>query len=108
MLKAGQPFGDELKLRLRRETCLEWETIEFCLKKTRATEERQAKNRVLDALHERGGMMASVRVYVWGVRPALAPNPSASASKEPWSKQKNPDSAARMARACGTSRRGPA
>ena len=98
MLKAGQPFSDELKLRLRRATCLEWETVEFCLKKARATEERQANNKVLDALHDRSGMMASVRVYVWCMRPALAPNPSASASKEPWSNQKHPDVAARMAR----------
>eukprot|EP00966_Prymnesium_polylepis_P119455 2760828-Prymnesium_polylepis.1 len=42
--------------------------------------------------------MASVRAYVWRVRPALAPNPSAVASKEPWSRQKNPEVAARMAR----------
>jgi hypothetical protein len=35
---------------------------------------------------------------VWRVRPALAPNASAVASKEPWSTQKNPEVAARMAR----------
>jgi len=97
-LKAGEAFDDELKQRLRRETCLEWETIEFCLKKQLTAEERQEKNKVLDTLHERSGMMASVRTYVWRVRPALAPNPSAAASKEPWSRQKNPEVAARMAR----------
>eukprot|EP00966_Prymnesium_polylepis_P048025 1112112-Prymnesium_polylepis.1 len=83
---------------MRRETCLEWETIEFCLKKQLATEERQAKNKVLDKLHEHSGMMAEVRAYVWRVRPALAPNLAAVASKKPWSEQKNPEVAARMAR----------
>ena len=44
------------------------------------------------------GMMKEVRIYVWRIRPALAPNPRAMASKEPWSEQKNPEVAARMAR----------
>ena len=98
-LKARQPIDDALKQRLRRETCLEWETLEFSLKKLLSTEERQAKNKVLDEMHERSGMMACVRVYVWRVRPALAPNPAAAASMAPWAQQKNPEVAARMARA---------
>ena len=90
-LKAGQPIDYALKLRVRHETCLEWETIEFCLKKQLASEERQEKNKVLDAMHVRSGMMDAVRKYVWCARPELAPNPAATASKEPWSKKKNPE-----------------
>ena len=82
MLKANQPFDDALKLRLRRATCLEWETIEFVTKARVAGEERLAKNAVLDQLQERNGMYSAVRAYIWRVRPKLAPNPSAEKRKE--------------------------
>ena len=42
-------------------------------------------------MHVRSGMMDAVRKYVWRVRPELAPNPAAAASKEPWSQKKNPE-----------------
>lgn len=53
---------------------------------------------MLDVHHQRSGMVASVQVFVWRVRPALAPNLSAMASSKPWSEQTNPTKAARKAR----------